>query len=72
MPLKIAEPETNATKVIPSRARKKNSAGLNFSTIGSMTGISTASTMAPMTPPMPDAIRLAPSATPASPFLAMG
>ena len=72
MPLKMVAPETKATKVMPSRARKKNSAGLNFRTIGSITGIRTASTPAPITPPTPDAIRLAPSAIPAWPFFAIG
>ncbi len=59
-------------KVMPSSASRKNSAGLNAITTGSSTGIMTANTIAPMMPPTPEAVTLAPSARPASPFLAMG
>ena len=59
-------------KVMPSSASRKNSAGLNASTTGSSTGIMTANTIAPMMPPKPEAVTLAPSARPASPFLAIG
>jgi hypothetical protein len=59
-------------KVMPITASRKNSAGLNDSTIGSRTGIIIAKTIAPMMPPTPDAVMLAPRARPASPFLAIG
>ncbi len=73
MPLKmLPRPARNAIRVMPSTASRKNSAGLKLRTIGSSTGIMSAKTIAPTMPPKPEAVMLAPSARPASPFLAIG
>ncbi len=71
-PLSRLSPDRVAMKVMPRMASRKNSAGLKDSTSGRRTGSMAARNRPPMTPPKPDAPRLAPSARPASPFCVIG
>ncbi len=71
-PLRVSLPLSEATKVIPSTASMKNSGLPKESTIGRTTGTASASMKAPKMEPIRAAVRIAPSALPASPFLAMG
>ena len=71
-PLEQIVPLKAAIKVMPSTARRKNSAGLKAKTMGPAIGNRRLRNMAPMTPPTPEAASVAPRARPASPFWAMG
>ena len=72
MPLSTFAPLTVAMNKMPSNASAKNSGDAKLSTSGRMIGMASASMKAPMTAPTRELISAAPSARPASPFLAMG
>ena len=71
-PFTRASPLSEATNVIPSSASMKNSGEPKVSTSGRTIGMASASTRAPKTAPKSELMMAAPSARPASPFLAMG
>ncbi len=71
-PFTRASPLSEATNVMPSSASMKNSGEPKVSTSGRTIGMASASTRAPKTAPKSERMMAAPSARPASPFLAMG
>src|SRR5439155_299360 len=71
-PFTRASPLSEATNVMPSNASMKNSGEPKVSTSGRTIGMASASTRAPKTAPKSELMMAAPSARPASPFLAMG